>query len=180
MPKMPGIPDEQADTIYNQLSNQAANNKKRMMPRGAFSYPMVGRAVNEVEKRQPDLRDIPINVDPWTDKYAGSSDVASTPPRFKGQEQEIRLNPALMAFPQGLTENALAHELQHVRQNRNIDPNNPEQLAKYASEFAMPYRMRPSEKEGFAAGDAYNKMRGLPDNWVADPEVLHAFPRFRQ
>lgn len=125
---------------------------RRILPRPASptSSPLTDRAVEALRKAYPaDMTGVDIQDMPWTDPKAASTIFGKTSP-----ESEVRVNPIIgAAFPQEVAEETIAHELQHVRQNRASRDPQMDMLR----ELKIPYEQRPSEIEATNAAIDWNK-----------------------
>lgn len=144
---------------------------RKILPRQASSAPWLDRAVAELSKVYPkDTIGLDVAENSWDHPTAGSTELGTT----QIADDQIRTNPVLSIFPQGLTEQTLAHELQHVRQNRA----GGREAAKY--EGYLPYNARPSEKDAMKAGNAYNTLKGRTGDWEADLSQYAGIPRLNK
>lgn len=131
--------------------------------------PATLRAAATVRKRYPaDMTGVTVGED-WDAPEAFSSTLATTPlalpdsirALFAGiggkpsDPNHIAVNPAVgMLWPEKETEAILAHELEHIRQNRTGDP------GQRIQQHALPYNEQPDEIAAFKAGDEYNAKYG--------------------
>lgn len=141
-------------------------------PRPLISDPALQRATTKLDKRFPsDMAGVEVQPMSWLDPQAGSNVLGTT--TIKTGPQHIEVNPALsLAFPQAAVEHNLAHELEHVRQNRS--DSTPLRALK---ELQQPYFDRPSEKAAREAARSYDRETGAPTSWFADQTVLAALPK---
>lgn len=133
--------------------------------------PAIDRAVAALQGEYPtDLRGVDVQPMNWRDPLAGSTVTGITYTDRPLDAQSIELNPALTsAFPQSTVNNTLAHELQHVRQNRAAG-SQENAIAQHLKELDAPYNKRPSEEEAFAVGSDYRHHHDGPFNtYPMDP-----------
>lgn len=155
------------DELLAELIKRAQEQlRRRSMPDMAGDMaPATMRAVNTMRKTYPvDMMGVKVGETPMLDPDAFSNIQAGTPSgankvRNLGlpppDYESIHVNPAVSAgFPQSWIESVLAHELQHVRQNRTMDPR--EQLRQHV-DYA--YDDRPIEVEARIAADKFDKER---------------------
>lgn len=140
-------------------------------PRPLLSDPGLQRAVTKIDKTYPqDTAGVDITTTPWADPAAGSNTLGST--WVKRGPQHIEINPALsMGFPQSAVEHTLAHELEHVRQNRRSP------AVSALDELQLPYFDRPSEKAAREAANQYDTEQGAPAHWSGDLNILRNLPK---
>lgn len=157
---------------------------RRLVPQPAgLTQPVVMRAMEALRKAYPkDMVGVRVQDNPMTHPDAFSSGLATTPmdlrqhPNFKPDMQErigdpfqIDLNPAVSAsFPQDAIEGILAHELQHIRQNRS-----GANVTNRLLQFRLPYEDRPDELDARAMTKKYDDSKGsngeysYPPDWPA-------------
>lgn len=142
-------------------------------PRPLISDPALQRATTKLDKRFPtDMAGVDVQPMSWLNPSAGSNVLGSTD--VKSGPQKIEVNPALsMAFPPSAIEHNLAHELEHVRQNRSTSM----PALKALEELRQSYFDRPSEKAARDAAHRYDQETGAPTSWSADQKVLAALPK---
>ena len=133
-----------------------------LLPRPASKFPRIDRAVNEVEKDFPTLREVDVHTWDFLDPRTPMSAIGQV--RAGQKEAPIELSPMLMAAPQEQVQSTLVHELEHVLQNR-AGRNDP-------SEFARPYLERPSEIEAFNKSEDYRNSKKIPHSFSFDPLVF--------
>lgn len=157
------MPDPQSPSEYPPIAGLKNLQRNLRNPGADEGSPVALRALAALSKQYPaDTVGTRVKDMPLDSKYAFSSRLASTPSQAVNTALElpgsdpntITLNPALsMSWPQPMVEQTMAHELEHIRQNRaNLDP------LKALSEYTMPYEEQPSEQSAFKAGDAYAKL----------------------
>lgn len=129
---------------------------RRIYPRPASptSSPQLDRAVEALRKVYPkDMVGADVAEMPWSNPFSNTNVLGETDP-----ENAVRINPSLsILYPQPAVEATLAHELQHVRQNKRVD--NP--ALEMLKQQSIPYNERPSEIEAREARNAY--VREHPD-----------------
>lgn len=148
-------------------------------PKAGDASPAVMRATQSLKKDYPaDMAGVEVVENPMRDREAFSNRLGATdsaamqamdPEKHYANPdyKQIRLNPIMGASaPQGHIESTLAHELEHVRQNRDMDP--IEQLAQQA----IPYGKRPLERAAFKAGDNYLTKKGRPTSLTPLEETM--------
>ena len=157
MPDYPPI-DGLKQAVIQKITNQPAGD----------AAPATLRAMAMLSKVYPaDTVGMRVKDNPVTDKYAYSSKLAETPIDMKndpglspfqaGDPSTVEMNPAVsQVFPQPAIEALLAHELQHIRQNRS-DASPYSRVA----QFSQDYEKRPDEIAGFNAADAYKQKMGI-------------------
>lgn len=142
------MPDDSMDALVNQLQSQV---ERKILPVKAGDVsPMLMRASDQLRKAYPadmygtTVRDLPqdqfnmrsLGQTPWT-------------------QDEMQLNPTIgLAHAQPFAENILAHELEHVRQNRTRDVG-----TRQAEAATLPYLQRPDEIAAMNATDAYRRQK---------------------
>lgn len=145
---------------------------RRILPRPASptSSPLLDRAVEELRKAYPaDMAGVDIQDMPWNNELAGTNVLGETSP-----DNQIRMNPVLgAAFPQRAAEGVLAHELQHVRQNKASSDPRLDMLRELNTEYSN----RPSEIEAGAAAAQYDETHPGPQTYRMTPPITsQAFP----
>lgn len=142
--------------------------QRRILPTQAGeASPVALRALANVAKQYPaDMMGVRVHEMPMTDRHAFSNTLAST--TMKGQSrlgngftehdpEEIMINPGVTAvFPQAQVEGTLAHELEHIRQNRTGDP----EIRHY--QHMLPYESQPDEIAAFKSRRVYDESHPQP------------------
>jgi hypothetical protein len=161
-----------------QRAQQNVDRKLQPIPAGAAA-PTTLRAIEAVRKTYPkDMVGVGFKEEPWTSRTAFSSQFGATPVKginellskalgrpltgVSDNPDEIELNPMLGFFPQHFGESVVAHELQHVRQNRRPDSTATDSTLERLKQMKMPYGKQPDEVEAFKAQADYNKAKGYP------------------
>lgn len=168
MPDYPPI-DGLKQAVIQKITNQPAGDAD---PATLRAMAMLSRVYPE------DSVGVRVKDNPVTDKYAFSSKLAETPVDMKndqglsmfkqGDPSTIEMNPAVsMAFPQPAIESILAHELQHIRQNRS-DASPYSRVAQFSQEYGD----RQDEKDAWGATDAYKQLMGI--NTTPSPDSVSA------
>jgi hypothetical protein len=128
---------------------------KRLMPEPARDGipPSLVRAIEQMRRAYPDDPATESDVQPMSmDAQDAQSDMVRGSTTLKNQ---VRINPLLLATAhQDAINGTLAHELQHVRQNRKL-PAGADGQARYLQEFDLPYDQRPSEVDAARERFAY-------------------------
>lgn len=141
--------------------------KAKIMPRMPTQYPQFDRAVREIEKTYPaDMVGVDVKPMDMMNPLAFSNVLGAT----DHKDNQITINPAVpMAFsdPQALTEQTIAHELQHVRQNKSGHPGRT--FAEMTS--LNDYFNEGAEKDARAASESYSAMKHQPTSFSLDPRV---------
>ena len=125
---------------------------RNMHPPAGSAPPVVLRALDAVRKIAPHkaVGVIPKEMD-WDDPYAFSNHLGYNE---LGDKQNVHINPAVaMLYSQGANNNIMAHEVEHVWQNRNADPQ--EAAIGVLENNFIPYNERPREKAAFKAQEGY-------------------------
>lgn len=153
---------------YPLINNDEANRAK-LQPRKATANPTLDKAIAQLERIYPaDMLGTKVNSMSWDSPYIGSNVAGST----NTDSGDVEINPFITtAFPQGLTEQTLAHELQHVRQHRTSGP------VEHLKNLMLGYDERPEEKEARTAANSYNTLMGVKGNWESDPSVFNYLPK---
>jgi hypothetical protein len=135
------MPDPEYPVSLDQLQATLA---RRAYPRPASptSSPVTDRAVEALRKAYPgDMSGVDIQDYGWKDPSAGTDTLGET-----GVNNAVRLNPAYTAtYPQEAVEGTIAHELQHVRQNRDELSKGQSPAIRILQQQSLPYAQRPDE-----------------------------------
>lgn len=165
--------DELEQTMLARLKAQV---ERKILPDQAGQMtPATMRAASAIRKTYPaDMAGVKVNEQSMLDPYAFSSILASTPSRateilrqqFKEMKQpdyeSFEVNPAVSAlYPQNALEKTMAHELEHIRQNRTEDP-----LEALRQHVKLAYNDRPIEKSAREAADKYKTMTPNDGAWT--------------
>lgn len=162
---------DEDDELVKALAERARMRVGREIypPKAGDASPAVMRATQTLKKDYPvDMAGTEV-IEPNMKEKASFSNVlgatdsgamqAMDPEkRFSNPDyKQMRINPIMgAAAPQGYIDSIVAHELEHVRQNRDMDPR--EQLAQQA----IPYGKRTIERDAFKVGADYFKRKGHP------------------
>lgn len=151
-----------------------------MPPQAGQASPTTMRAEAAVRKEFPaDMFGVKVGDLPFTDPESFSNILMSTPTKLPpgvadyqdaiGDPDSVSVNPAIdMVFGQTDANAMLAHELQHIRQNRTKDP------MESLREFKIPYTKRPSELEAEMARKAWTQKHPIVDATIPhDQQLLH-------
>lgn len=173
---------------------QADIQRKLMPPAAGDALPGTMRAADAMRKDYPaDMVGVRVVDMPWDSPEAFSNILGATPTKLpeellkllpswrgaQGDPESIEVNPGSSIMePQGALNSVLAHELQHVRQNRNGDP------IQRLKERQIDYSERPSELEAQLAARRYEEAHQNPTS-VRDSQenpqgmytVLHQLQR---
>lgn len=138
--------------------------------------PLLNEVMWRMQRDTPaDFRDLTVSSMPMSDPNALTMVMGTTPFKPNQAAQSIQINPGTIAFDPTLTQSTMAHELQHVRQNRTPQTLGHVLMTKYLMSTA-PYLDQPNEKNAVDTETAYDQSHGLPSSWQADPTVLNALP----
>lgn len=136
---MPIEPDDKllSDLIKRKLEEYKTKIQQTIQPR-TVGDPVLERAINRIRLSHlfdPELQNANIQPMNWNENLATSNIMGITTP-----QNQITVNPTMLSlFPEYNTDETLAHELTHVRQNLGSLAD----LLKY--ENLLPYKNRPKE-----------------------------------
>lgn len=161
------------DPLTEELIKRAQTNMQQKLgrnapPQAGEASPTTMRAATAMRKAYPnDMRGVVVRDMPWLDQDAFSNILGETPtrlpeaitnirPDLQGDTESIQMNPGLdLTGTQEDANSVMAHELQHVRQNRADDP------MVHLKELHIPYDKRPVELDAQRAASAYVKTHPL-------------------
>lgn len=141
--------------------------RRTTKPMAGEASPVALRALEAMQRwrpaEMPGLRisEYDMSTDPWAFSNVLGSVTQRVPDEvasilgFQPDYERIKLNPALTTlYPENQVEQTVAHELQHVIQNRTQDPYNA------IEERQLAYPDRPREQEAFDVANQYSAQLG--------------------